>query len=172
METCPEDVALASGISAGGALAACFGAACFACLWNPLSTFAHTHRKPEPCEMMFLFGLGALLAIPAIVVAAARLESITARVWLDTWRGLTSRQALFGLLCGLMVNTGFTAFFASQDQVQETVAFAITSCSGLVAILADAITGAFRSIPRKAQGLFFSAAMCYTAAIAVLAAET
>lgn len=181
-----------------GAIAICFTAACCSAAWSPLSTFARASHVVDCCnhtgnhtqfaantslqEDGFLLALllvtGEILSLPSVTFIGCRVTGTSCReslaaITLKNSHGKISlkqiRKLGFGVLCGVLVNSGYQCYFLSSAHISPSVAFAIGACNPLLAILADTIRCKFRGASIAAVVVLVLAVVLYASALAALA---
>jgi len=159
-------------LSSSKALAIIVLAGCCSSLWSPLSTFA---RKPAPgineairvgYVTAFVFPLGVCCAYPSVALLGARLGGVSIK---ESFQMLTVKRAIFGCLCGAVVNSGFIMYFLSSVPVSPVIVFGFCGCNPVLSLVLDSVGGRFRNGGVKQWIALLISGMLYLTAIALLA---
>mmetsp|Transcript_50833 Transcript_50833/g.115624 ORF Transcript_50833/g.115624 Transcript_50833/m.115624 type:complete len:348 (-) Transcript_50833:82-1125(-) len=147
----------------------CFLAALFASCWSPLATYATKHGQHTPYARYFFFISGALCAMPSVLFLTASIEGKTVAQAAKEVRGLALKNIAWGVACGCGVSFGYFGYLLGSTVVNATVAFGITCCNALIAILVDIAFGDnFRGLALRPKLFFGLAVVFYVGCIGVL----
>lgn len=158
-------------ISARRAMLICLLAGLCSGGWSPLSTYARASEdknNPVNCAYItaFLFALGELCAYPSVAWLGTFLEKTRLS---DSFRELTLKRVIFGLLCGCIINSGYVMYFLASTVILPTISFCITSCNPLLSLAIAFLRCQFKDAPKKQLLSLIFSVLCYSSAIAILA---
>jgi len=141
-----------------------------ACLWSPLSTYG-TGGDEDSVESntyvcLFVFACGQLVSLPSVAFISSRVSNSD---MFTPCLDLTPNAVKWGVICGVMVSSGYLAFFLSSEAASTTVVFGIAHCNPMVALLIEVLwMGTFRGGSNQVK-LYLSLTIgLYCVAIGVL----